>query len=98
MNWITDKRELARLIIKSGGLEIRNLSKGEEPFLYSSGNCGPGYVDIKGRVGFDEVFESMIEALSLELLKDKVSFDFIIGLMTGGALPAYRLKQILEKN
>lgn len=97
MNWITDKRQLAKLIIKSGGLEIRDLSKGEEPFLYSSGNCGPGYVDIKGMIGFDEIFEPMVEGLAFKLLEDKISFDFIIGIMTGGALPAYRLKQILEK-
>lgn len=92
-----EDERLAKLIIESGGLEIRDLSKGEEPFLYSSGNYGPGYVDIKGRVGFDEIFELMVEALALKLLEDKVSFDFIIGLMTGGALPSYRLKQILEK-
>ena len=31
-------------IIEAGGMEIRDVDSGEEPFLYSSGNRGPGYI------------------------------------------------------
>ncbi|MEA2088811.1 MAG: hypothetical protein U9O55_03170 [Patescibacteria group bacterium] len=86
-----------RLILESGGVEIRDVDNGEEPFLYSSGNHGPGYIDIKGRVGFDEVFESMVDLLADKLVADKVQFDLIVGMMTGGSIPGYRLKQIMSK-
>jgi len=35
------------LILKAGAVEIRDIGAGEEPFVYSSGNHGPGYIDIK---------------------------------------------------
>ncbi|MEA2064906.1 MAG: hypothetical protein U9O66_01245 [Patescibacteria group bacterium] len=91
------KEKTMRLILESGGVEIRNVDLGEEPFLYSSGNRGPGYVDIKGRVGFDDVFESMVDLLSDKLIDDDVQFDLIVGMMTGGSMPGFRLKQIMSE-
>lgn len=90
------KKLVMRNILKSGGLEIRDVDGGEEPFLYSSKNRGPGYVDVKGRVGFDEVFDSMVDLIADKLIADKVDFDLIVGMMTGGALPGYRLKQFMS--
>jgi orotate phosphoribosyltransferase len=84
-----------RLIIESGGIEVRNVDGGEEAFLYSTGNYGPGYVDIKGRVGWNEVFSSMVDLLADKLVMDNIVFDLIVGMMTGGALPGFRLKEIM---
>jgi len=91
------KNRVMRLILESGGLSIRDLNKGQEPFLYSSGNRGPGYIDIKGRVGFDEVFEAMLDLLADLLIMNDVDFELIVGMMTGGAIPGFRLKQIISR-
>ena len=91
------KAHVMRLLLESGGLEIRAVDEGAEPFLYSSKNHGPGYVDVKGRVGFDEVFEPMVELLVDVLIEDKVQFDLIVGMMTGGSMPGFRLKQLLQE-
>ncbi len=92
------KRQVMRAIIQSGGIEIRDVDGGEEPFVYSSKNRGPGYVDIKGRVGFNKVFDPMVDLLADTLVADKVDFDMIVGMMTGGALPGYRLKQLIQEH
>ena len=91
------KQEVIGLIMESGCLEIRNVDSGEEPFLYSSRNHGPIYINIKGLVGFDAVFEPMVQFLADRIIEDKVEVDLIVGMITGGAIPAYRLKQILSQ-
>ena len=92
------KEQVMRLILESsGGVEIRDVDVGEESFLYSTKNRGPGYIDIKGRVGWDEVFESMVDLLADKLIEDEVDFDLIVGMMTGGSMPGFRLKQIMSE-
>ena len=86
-----------KLILESGAVEIRDVDSGEDPFLYSTKNRGPGYIDIKGRIGFDEVFEAMTELLFQKLVKDDICPELLVGMMTGGSLPGYRLKQKLAK-
>lgn len=90
-------QRLAHLLVASGALAVRDVEHGEEPFVYNSGLCGPLYLDIKGRVGFDRVFEAMVRALADLLDAREVQFDAIAGLMTGGAIPAFRLKQLLRR-
>ncbi|MBI4134431.1 MAG: hypothetical protein HY475_03350 [Candidatus Terrybacteria bacterium] len=92
----TKSQRLAHLLVESGALAARDVENGEEPFVYNSGSCGPLYLDIKGRVGFDRVFDAMTRALAEIIESRGVSFDAIAGLMTGGAIPAFRLKQILS--
>lgn len=82
-------------IFETGGVEIRDVDAGELPFLYSSGNHGPGYVDIKGRVGFQYCFGGMVELLYETLMKHQIRWDVTVGMMTGGALPAFRLTQLV---
>ncbi|OGF22933.1 hypothetical protein A2Y83_02110 [Candidatus Falkowbacteria bacterium RBG_13_39_14] len=94
---MTNKKEVMRRILESGGVEIRDVNGGADPFLYSSGNRGPGYVDIKGRVGWDSVFEPMMALFADHLIAQKIECDLIVGMMTGGALPGYRLKQLLSE-
>lgn len=86
------EEEIALLIIRSGGVDIKDVDAGEKPFLYSSGNYGPGYVDVKGRVGWDDVFEKLTNQSALRLLEEKAQFDFIAGNATGGIVPAYKVK------
>jgi len=83
--------EITRLIIESGAVSIRN-----EPFVYSSGNRGPGYVMIKGLVGTPETFHSLMSELSKKV-KHLASFDFINGNATGGMIPGYELSTRLSK-
>ena len=44
-------REVAKQIINSGAVSVRDVDSGEEPFVYSTGNRGPGYLMVKGIVG-----------------------------------------------
>lgn len=83
-------------ILESGSVEIRDIPAGEAPFLYSTGNYGPGYVDIKGRCGWTNVFNPAIFVLASELIEDGVHPDLIVGMMTGGALPGFRLQEHLK--
>ena len=89
--------EVASLIVNSGRLDIRDVDGGEKPFLYSSGNYGPGYLDIKGACGQDEVFETFTEQSALRLLEEDAKFDFVAGNATGGMIPAFRVKQLLAE-
>ena len=92
------KEKVMKLILESsGGVEIRDVDAGEESFLYSTKNNGPGYADIKGRVGWDEVFEPMVDLLADKLIEDEVDFDLLVGMMTGGSMPGFRLKQIMSE-
>ena len=84
-----------RLIYEFGRIEIRDVDGGEESFLYSTKSRGPGYVDIKGGIGIDEFFEPAVELLADVVTRDHIPVDMIVGMMSGGALPAYRLKQHL---
>lgn len=91
------QEDLATIIVKSGRLDIHDVDGGEEPFLYSSGNYGPGYLDIKGACGIDDVFETFTEQSALTLLEQEAKFDFIAGNATGGMIPAFRVKQLIAE-
>ncbi len=41
-------KNFIRLMYEFRRIEIRDIDGGEEPFLYSTKNHGPGYVDVKG--------------------------------------------------
>lgn len=91
------KKNFIRSIFKYGRIEIRDVDGGQEPFLYSTKNHGPGYVDVKGGVGIDEFFEPALDLLADIIVQDQIPIDIVIGMMTGGALPGYRLKQHLQE-
>ncbi len=48
------------------------------------------------RGGIDEFFEPAVELLADVVVRDQVPVDLIVGMMTGGSLPGYRLKQHLQ--
>jgi len=88
-------KEVGTRIINAGGLEIRDVDDGEDPFLYSSLNRGPGYIMIKGLVGQPHVLGSLTRELALKLA-DNINFDFIAGNATGGMVPGWQLRNELD--
>ena len=87
---------VTRAIVDAGLLHIRDVAGGEEPYHYSSGNFGPGYVLIKGAVGYQKLFKFLVRQLALRL-RDFREFDFIAGLVTGGVPPSLVLRDHLQE-
>jgi len=58
-------KKAARMILKAEALTIRDVDGGESPFLYASGNWGPGYIMIKGLVGRKKIIKSLIKEFVL---------------------------------
>jgi len=88
--------EIATVIVQSKALNIRDVANGEEPYHYSSGFFGPGYVMIKGLVGRQRAFTFLTRQLALKLaptMKD----DFIAGLVTGGLPPSLDVRRYLQE-
>ncbi len=83
--------EIAQEIIGAGAVSIHNVDDGEDIFIYSTGNRGPGYVMIKGLVGQPEVLKFLTKNLALRVI-DEAEFDFIEGNATGGMVPAWQLR------
>lgn len=76
--------EVCRLLLAARVLSIRDVdAAGEEPFVYSSGHVGPGYVMVKGLVGRLDVFSTLTEQLALKLIDEGVAFDHVAGNATG---------------
>lgn len=85
------EKQIANTIINSGAISIRDVDNGDEPFVYSTGNRGPGYVMIKGLVGQPDILKSLIKELAHKVL-DNARFEFIEGNATGGMIPAWQLR------
>jgi len=104
----TDIEKIVSMIFEAKAVEIRDvpekvtneeverLPREKQPFLYASGNWGPGYVTIKGCVSQTQLFETMIAMLAKKLQTAGVKIDFVAALMTGGVIPGYRLSQLLS--
>ena len=90
------EEEVCEQLLRAGAVDIRDVDGGEEPFLYSSGNSGPGYVMVKGLVARQEVFKPLVEQLAFRLIEEEVEFDYIAGNATGGMLPAYQCREYYQ--
>lgn len=88
---------VSKLILDAGALDIRDINSGQEPFLYSSGNYGPGYVNIKGLVGRQEVFKTLTEQCALKLADEEADFYFIAANATGGMVPGYQVREDYQR-
>ncbi len=88
-----DPTENAMAIIDAGALEIRDIDGGEEPFLYSSGNWGPGYLMVKGLVSKPRLMRHLCTEVSLKLPEDEI--DFVAGNVTGGLIPSWEIRNNL---
>ena len=91
------KLEIVQKIIDSGAIQIRDVDGGEEPFIYSSGNRGPGYIMIKGLCGQPEILQFLVKKLANKLSVIANVIDFVNGNVTGGMLPGWELRNQLSK-
>jgi len=90
--------EIVKTIIQSGALTIRDVDNGDEPFVYSSGNRGPGYIMIKGLVGQPTVLKFLAKKLAKKLYQELPNPpDFINGNVTGGMVIGWELRNQLSK-
>lgn len=83
--------EVTVKIMDSGQVEVRDVDGGQEPFVYSTGNRGPGYLMIKALVAQPETFIFLINQLAHKVVK-QAKFDFIEGNATGGMIPGWELR------
>lgn len=91
------EEDLSVRILDAGAISIRDINTGEKPFLYSSGNFGPGYVSIKGLVGKQAVFKMLTEQCALKLVDEEAKFDFIAANATGGMVPGYQVREDYQR-
>lgn len=87
---------IAQMVLEAGAMTIRDVDEGEEPFLYASGNWGPGYVTIKSLVGRKKVIRSLVQKLAEEIRILAPHIDFVAGNVTGGLVPGWILSECLE--
>lgn len=87
--------EATKLIIEAKAITIRD-TENEPPFVYSSGNQGPGYVMVKGLVGRPATLERLCHMLAEKIRAEKIELDFIEGNATGGMIPGWVLSRKLS--
>jgi len=88
---VANLEEIANKIIDANAVSIRDVDSGEEPFVYSTGNRGPGYLMVKGLVGQPETLKFLTRNLAYKVI-DEAEFDFIEGNATGGMIPGWQLR------
>ena len=81
--------DLALAVLHANAVEIRDVDGGEEPFLYSSGNWGPGYVDMKNLVGRKELMRILCEQLALRIAAAAPHVQVVAGNVTGGMISGW---------
>lgn len=91
------EEDLSIRILDAGAVYIRDISAGEKLFLYSSGNFGPGYVNIKGLVGRQAVFKTLTEQCALKLIDEEAKFDFIAANATGGMVFGHQVREDYQR-
>lgn len=83
-------------VLNAGAVEIRDIDAGDAPFLYSSGNWGPGHVSIKGLVGQKEVMKFLTARLAAKIGDQAPHVNFVAGNVSGGVIPGWLLSDYLE--
>jgi orotate phosphoribosyltransferase len=83
-------------MLQAGVLTIRDVDGGAEPFLYSAGNYGPGYVSIKGLVGRPQLMNALTAWLAVKVAQDGQQPNFVAGNVTGGLVPGQKLRDHLS--
>lgn len=83
-------------VLKVGAVEIRDIDAGEHPFLYASGNWGPGYISIKGLVSQKVLYRALIQKLAVKVAGEFPHLDLVVGNVTGGMIPGWLLSEYLE--
>ena len=108
-----DPKILASMVLSAGAVEMRevpktvsndeveHLPREKQPFLYSSGNWGPGYVTVKSLVARENILDWLIRILAHKIMaslggKD-AKLDFMAGNITGGVIPGFKLSMRLAR-
>lgn len=88
------------MILGSGQVEVRDVDGGEDPFVYSTGNRGPGYLMIKGLGGQPKVMLPLIDQLAIKIAQpyENGEFKIIAGNATGGMQTGWALARALENH
>lgn len=87
--------DLALEVLRAKAVDIRDVDAGEKPFLYSSGNWGPGYVSIKNLVGRKELIKTLTEQLALRVAAAAPHIHVVAGNATGGMIPGWNASEFL---
>ena len=87
---------LMKQMIECGALSLRDIEKGEKPFVYSSGNRGPGYVMVKGLVSQRILLSNLTWCLAAEVLKVFPEVEYVAGNATGGMIPGWLMAEHLS--
>lgn len=82
--------------LEANAMEVRDVEAGEEAFLYASGNHGPGYVTIKGKVGQKSIMVPFAYQLAVKVAEQVPDLDFVAGNVSGGVIPGWILSEALE--
>ena len=83
-------------VLQAKAMEIRDVDGGEKPFLYTSGNWGPGYISIKNLVGRKEIIKFLCQELAKKVAEKVPQLEFVAGNATGGIIPGWLLSEYLE--
>lgn len=83
-------------VLRAEAMEIRDIDSGEKPFLYASGNWGPGYISIKNLVGRKKIMRSLTLLLAFQIASKWPYLKAIAGNVTGGMIPGWLLSEYLE--
>jgi len=85
---------MLQVLQAEAAVEIRNVDQGEEPFLYSSGNWGPGYVSIKSLVGRHAIMKALTDALGAQVA-EVATPQFVAANVSGGMIPGWLVSEYL---
>jgi len=100
--------EIGLMVLKTRAVDIRNvplnvtneeveeLPLEKQPFLYASGNWGPGYVTIKSLVGRKKIIKFLVQQLARNIVERVPYVDFIAGNVSGGMIPGWILSEEIE--
>lgn len=89
-------RDFVRGIIEAHALTIRDIEGGEDPFVYSSGNRGPGYLMFKGLVSQRSLLTAMVHHLAFKTLSIFPDVEYVAGNATGGMVPGWVMAEALS--
>jgi len=77
-------------------LTIRNIKAGEEAFLYSSLNHGPGYLMVKGLVSQRALMKALCYQVAIRVLEVFPEVEYVAGNATGGMIPGWCIAEALS--
>ncbi|MCX6760328.1 MAG: hypothetical protein NTW46_03220 [Candidatus Nealsonbacteria bacterium] len=93
-----DALELREVPAKVTNEQVESLPLENRPFLYASGNWGPGYVTVKGQVGRQKLIKMLGRYLAFELAEQWPinGIEFVAGNVTGGMVPGWIVSEELS--